>query len=995
MLTTKNKNITREDSIRSNFLNNTFFSSKNNINKNKKEYKNQPYKEYLNQNSLMNNHHIYSGEFTLSTTGRTRNYKEETNSNEFTLEKNCSQPNFFIKPQKDKDKFFLTNLIFHKIELKQYRDYIYYIQKKYNEKCGNYIKYIIKNKEENYNNNKFKKEIEYLENLIARYSIIIFYLVKQKQINIAKNLLLLMIKENLIYINFFEKNIFKVYSNIDDNNINLILHSIPKDIITLIKIYSFILKYSLLFNLAKNRNIFFSRYLSLQSLNYKIFYIKNETRDSYIEIKNGIKYIYSNCLFNSCYYSIMFYTSMIIPIKLSELIFKLYEGTNELIFNKKEKSLLLKTSFNYALFLYLNGNNESAIGQLELIKQKLISFYDGEVMSDDDDDDEDEEKEKEDSLIDDPFKKFRKKKEQKKLSISLKDKILIKSKETLKKFERRRGFSRAQTTIDKIKEILFNIRIDDEPNFNSKKLFEPFEQVQLNKIEHKKTIKIEEIKKFFISDVKSILNRNENRKCSITENDLKNQEKIQNNFGVKKTIKSNRSESIVNLRASHINFSSMLIMNKSRIPKYMTNNILIETELLMCEIEIDSKNINEAYEHFKNSILILFISKQSKDKNDIKSILEFRKKLNKISIYLKEINKYIDENNKKEKEKFKIIKSLIKNNKTFIIKNKKKIFKKKKFITKNSSMEFEINNLESENEEEEDNNNNNNEKNNKNNKIINYNEYYNELINKKLSEEIEKFFIFLNTLSAYQLKLLNDTQPKREIRNDLPILFNNQFKDSLTSGQRDTLRYLHTMSISRNMMLNNPDKLILPNNLKFSVLINNNNNNNYIKKDKDKNKDINKEIKIIKNIKNHKIYNKVISLTNSIEYSYFKNIIFSQNINKNLQKFFLENYSLVMKILKESKQNEINDIINNPNILIEPINNYKKNKSKKLNNNWIKNNISEFKEIKDLKKLLSKLNNLTFDPNINEKKNNDILIDNDSDNNKSFNLSINNSSLYN
>ena len=36
MLTTKNKNITREDSIRSNFLNNTFFSSKNNINKNKK-----------------------------------------------------------------------------------------------------------------------------------------------------------------------------------------------------------------------------------------------------------------------------------------------------------------------------------------------------------------------------------------------------------------------------------------------------------------------------------------------------------------------------------------------------------------------------------------------------------------------------------------------------------------------------------------------------------------------------------------------------------------------------------------------------------------------------------------------------------------------------------------------------------------------------------------------------------------------------------------------
>ena len=48
----------------------------------------------------------------------------------------------------------------------------------------------------------------------------------------------------------------------------------------------------------------------------------------------------------------------------------------------------------------------------------------------------------------------------------------------------------------------------------------------------------------------------------------------------------------------------------------MTDSILIETELLMCEIEIDSKNMEKAYEHFKNSILALFISKQNDEPND-------------------------------------------------------------------------------------------------------------------------------------------------------------------------------------------------------------------------------------------------------------------------------------------------------------------------------------------------------------------------------------------
>ena len=527
MLTTDTKNIKRADSVRNNLLGQSFLFPKNNIDNNRKKGINQPYNEYLNQNSLMNNQ-ISSGEFTLSTTGRTRNNKEENNSNECpSLEKNLSQPNLLIKAQKKSiDNSFLHNLIFHKMEIKQYRNYIYHIQKQYNDKHGNYIKYTIK-EELNYSNEKYKKEISQLENLISRYSIIIFFLIRQKQRKIAKNILLLMIKENIFYIDFFEKNIFKEYNDLE-NNTHLILHGLPKSLLTLLKIYSFILKYSLIFHITKNRDIFLSRYLSLQKLNHKLFLLKNEVKASFLIPKNRLKYIYSTCLFNVCYFSIMFYCPLIIPIHLSELIFKLYEGINEFTFNKKEKSLILKSSFNYALYIYINGNSELALTQLEIIKQKLISFYEDDDNNNSDDDDDEGEDNATNNVSNnnikeiDPFKKFRKQRDpQKKMSVSLKDKYLIKKLEALAKLGRRRGFIKPKTTIDKIKEILFNIELDQQ-KFSSKKIFEPIQQTDLvsykNKI-HKKTVKIEDIKRLFISDVKTILNKG-NRKCSITERDI-------------------------------------------------------------------------------------------------------------------------------------------------------------------------------------------------------------------------------------------------------------------------------------------------------------------------------------------------------------------------------------------------------------------------------------------------------------------------------------------
>ena len=551
--------------------------------------------------------------------------------------------------------------------------------------------------------------------------------------------------------------------------------------------------------------------------------------------------------------------------------------------------------------------------------------------------------------------------------------------------ERQRGLSRSENTIDKIKDILFNKR-RSILNFNTNNIFDPLNEAKINK--HKNTnirrriIKIDDIKKFFMSDIKTVLNKR-NRKCSITERDIKNAQKIQQSFGVSNNnTQENVRQSIVDLRASHSNFRSLYKINKLNVPKYLTDPLLIETELLMCEIELDSKNVKEAYEHFKNSILILFIFKQQEDQNDVKGIRYFRKKLRIISVYLREITNYL--NDKTKKKKFEVLRQPIKTSRTFMSFHKKRIFKEK-FGTKKTSVYLGRNNLfESIHAS------------------INASiktkgeDYYNQLINRKLAAEIEKFFIFLNSLSIYQIKLLNDTQPKREIRNDLPILFNGQFKDTLTTEQRNSLSNLHTMSISRNMILNNPDNLIIPTNLNFSALDYNNSLNNNRKK----------KSNVIR--KTHKITSKMVSLVNTREYEYFKSIIFSKNANKDLQQYFLDNYALVMKILKELRKKEIKYIVNNPDILVEPINNYKKNKSGYLN--IINNCLIYYKEIKDLRKLIYELNeNNDDEKKENEEENennnnidkktintNDNLFICDSEYNKSFSLSLNdsNSSFY-
>jgi len=200
---------------------------------------------------------------------------------------------------------------------------------------------------------------------------------------------------------------------------------------------------------------------------------------------------------------------------------------------------------------------------------------------------------------------------------------------------------------------------------------------------------------------------------------------------------------------------------------------------------------------------------------------------------------------------------------------------------------------------------------------------------------MEKFFIFICGLSIYQLKILNDTQPPpSRRRNDLPIIFNNQFQDCLTNSQRMNLSLLETMSLSRYILLKDTNKDISLDNLDYRFMM-------YRIKEKDnedkisnKINDLKKKLNRYKRARNFKGYNlrshtlrikgtknvaKKIELeeeNSQIKYlmknsspinkklitSHRKNILkFLDEINTDEQKMFYKNPDLLTKFIDKTK----------------------------------------------------------------------------------------------
>ena len=669
----------------------------------------------------------------------------------------------------------------------------------------------------------FKK----LEDLIAMYSLIIFFFVRIQNMNKAKILYLIMIKQNLKCINYLEKliNFNIIITEKNDKNLMTIFQT---SMSTILKIYSFLIKYGFLLHLSFYGNLFMKRYLNLNHKYYLYSLYYHKIKNSYIENENKVKYWFAQLNFHSAYFSLSLYLPLKVSISLCNLVLFILGSIKDKYYDLKIKNLILCTIYNKSLFLYMDGKSEDAIINLNQVKRKLFIYI-------------------EDASFDDGGKKGKK---------STLGAIVIDDEK--KGRSRDKNFNRG---ILSFKE-LFNsitknhlIKSSSNKNMSKKKLI-----VNINK----------KFEPYFISNkpinINNLLNQYM-KFCNIKIEGL--DDKIRATYNSKTFKRHNTSQD----RKSCVQLTNMDKRKQERLPNIFKNPILLKAEILLAEIELDRKKYRAAYTHVNHALAI-------------------------ITIFKKIQNNYYISKYKKEQRLIKEFLSIIDNSD---IKNYSEISEKdEEQFEEEEEEEIEIRKEDMEYQKEQE----------LNEKIK---------VNKKILKEVEKFFIFFSKLSAYQIKVLNDTQPNNEIRNYLPILFQNQFKDCLTVKQKMVLDNLHVMSLSRYMLLKDPNKLILPSNLNISPI--------YVEKPElfsPRYFQYEKKQKLI--LENKK--NKQDDVLEKKAYQNFQEILKSKNATLYIQNFLNNNYNLIMKIIKASKEEEINKMISEPSILIKPVEKYKKQNSK-------------------------------------------------------------------
>ena len=707
--------------------------------------------------------------------------------------------------------------------------------------------------------------IKKLESLVARFSLIIFIFIQAERSDEAREIFLLMIKENKIYIDYIEKRIMEYYS-IENKNIN-ILKDYPRMTYELLRIYSFIIKYSQLFNMMNYRNIFLGRYFELLFFIYNFFIIKGNQRCFNIEIKNQLNYWFSFALHNAAYYTASNYSPMNLSIDLSKYIIQLYYNLEDTNLTDSEKSLIIKTLYNLGLFYYLDGKKDEALIDLRKAQERIA---DVEI--------------EETNIIP--------------LNLIKKDSVFINPNNIKNNF-------------------LSNYILEDNPlikRFSSNNLFVEKIKVSSNNLNKYSTV---QSTKNVVEDSKK-KNANPNIIEKICQGFTKKQNDLEDiklliSYGVKNGLITEKAKPEYEykqkfrkiFRGSHINLSTTFRMKDFVIPYYFNNPLLRKIELLMGEIEIDRKNYISAYAHVLRAFYILISLKINKTSGNQKEFSDEQKIIDK---YLTLIEKYRDEELKKIEQQ-KLDQSFFENNNSKLnlslnntidsIQDNSNDNLKKILVDKyNLENEFSL-------EEDEENQ-----------EILVCRK---KELDNNLLKEIEKFFIFLCSLSLYQIKILNETQPDNVKRNDLPILFPSQFKDCLSNIQRMELDTIQTMALSRFIILRNPDKWIIPNNLNIELI----NKNKSTKQEKVLNRD-----RLIKFESDEDL--KYIPIRETREYKYYKKILFSEKTSKEIRKFMDENFELVLKLLKQLAEEEIQNILNFPYIIIEPVKSFKRKIKKKL-----------------------------------------------------------------
>ena len=345
------------------------------------------------------------------------------------------------------------------------------------------------------------------------------------------------------------------------------------------------------------------------------------------------------------------------------------------------------------------------------------------------------------------------------------------------------------------------------------------------------------------------------------------------------------------------------------IPEKFKNPLLRKIELFMGIIELNKKNFQAAYEHIINALYIVFLLKLSGNSNYNKDFYDKQKiELNEYfqlieDLYDKEI-KYrlqLERSSSKSLLTLNDRKSLMNTSVMSSLNLNNSLYNSSFIIFENKAAEnhFYKNHLNSkENNNELQSENNLSEK------------------EKKLIKEFEKFFIFLNHLSVYQIKILNETQPDNEKRNHLPLMFSDQFKDSLNRFQRIELDNVQTMALSRFMVLKDPNRWIVPTNLNYLL----------IKKSQSMPKD--KSHTYRSSLDRYEYFDDTFMKTT--EYKNYLKIINSEKATPEIIDFLKRNRKYVIKIIKQSSELELNNIIKYPYIIIEPIKKYKKKMKKEI-----------------------------------------------------------------
>jgi hypothetical protein len=617
--------------------------------------------------------------------------------------------------------------------------------------------------------NAYDLSVMFKEN-IANFSLVIsLYLQENRKIDAFK-LFLLLCEQNKKTLNYLTGKVLEQLPKI--SNRNKIAKFYPTITKTLLQIISVFIKLAGKFNKSVLENYFIVQYL-------KIVHILSVTVVKYInpvkideintQLKNERRYFYSNCLFDCSIYLFNRFQPFNISISILNHTLDLYNNQNvNYVLNENESTLLLKINYNLGLFCYVDGLNMEAVNNFNQAKDRVTDIKNF------------------------PISKTRKSR------ISLDEKDLMMNK-------LRNNNSTSNLILD------FNDIVSPQPNQSRNKY---------NRNTIKSTTHV-------LNGRESIEHQN-NLFLKVSNDNAENQMN-------KKNV---RDYSTIYLGAYNI----LRFKNPLEI-ELVRDKILVEIKLYLAEIELKNKNYRESLYHL-NSILNL-----QKKENMGEYVLYSKDNTRLIKSKTNSSKNIIDTADNKTREKTRYMNDLKKNksennNSLFLITRDKSTNNTLKDNASSNNlnnvncshqvMKYNLTNGDKSRimrllEEieiacwEKDAN-----------KLKNKNQYAevtkypydrskNYLIrNQKIitSKEMEKFFIFICSLSIYQLKILNDTQPPpSQRRNDLPIIFNNQFQDCLTNAQRMNLTLLETMSLSRYILLKDTNKDISLENLDIRFML--------------------------------------------------------------------------------------------------------------------------------------------------------------------------------